>query len=283
MLRGFAHMGPSGRNKINQIFRIRGNELVVTHWAFMLQATLQMPSGNVFPTITPPHHKSSTTPRGRFGGLLEPRVCLVPTWRGWTLLLLLIALLVFGVGRQLCHLLTVDDPVPGGVLVVEGWVPPYAARLAVEEFQRNRYQGIYATGEPTGDDSPYVGYASFANLTAAHLLDAGAAPETVHAVPAPFVGKDRTYTMASALKKRLEADGVSTAKVNVISVGPHSRRSRLLYQFAFGANSQIGMIAIADREFDPDHWWRSSNGVRSVIGEAIAYCYARFLFRPPAE
>lgn len=242
-----------------------------------------MPSGNVFSTITPPNHKASAAPRGRFSGLVEHRVCLVPTWRGWTLLLLFTVLVIFGVGRQLCAFLTVNEPVPGGVLVVEGWVPPYAAREAVEEFRRNHYQGIYATGEPTGDDSPYVGYPSYADLTVAHLLEAGAAPETVHAVPAPFVGKDRTYTMASALKKRLEADGVSTAKVNVISVGPHSRRSRLLYQFAFGPASQIGMVAVADREFDPHHWWRSSNGVRSVVGEAIAYCYARFLFRPSAE
>jgi len=186
-------------------------------------------------------------------------------------------------GRQLCAFLTVNAPVPGGVLVVEGWVPPYAAREAVEEFRRNHYQAIYATGEPLGDDTPFVGYASFADLTVAHLLKAGAAPETVHAVPAPFVGKDRTYTMASALKKRLEADGVSTAKVNVLSVGPHSRRSRLLYQFAFGPHSQIGMIGVPDREFDPNHWWRSSSGVRCVVGEAIAYCYARFLFRPSAE
>ncbi len=242
-----------------------------------------MPSGNISSTITPPPHKSSAAPRRRFGRLLEHRVCLVPTWRGWGLLLFFTALVILGAGRQLCAFLTVNEPVAGGVLVVEGWVPPYAARQAVEEFQRNHYQGIYATGEPTGDESPYVGYASYADLTVAHLLEAGATSDTVHAVPAPFVGKDRTFTTASVLKKRLEADGVSTAKVNVISVGPHSRRSRLLYQFAFGPGSQIGMIAIADREFDPQHWWRSSNGVRSVVGEAIAYCYARFLFHPSAE
>jgi hypothetical protein len=242
-----------------------------------------MPSGNVSSTITPPHHKSSAAPRPRCRGLLEHRLCLVPTWRGWVLLLLFTVLVLFGVGRQLCAFLTVNEPVTGGVLVVEGWVPPYAAREVVEEFRRNHYLGIYATGEPTGGDSPYLGYSSFADLAAARLLEAGAAPDTVHAVPAPFVGKDRTYTTASVLKKRLEADGISTAKVNVVSVGPHSRRSRLLYEFAFGPNSQIGMIAIADHEFDPNHWWRSSNGVRSVVGEAIAYCYARFLFRPSAE
>lgn len=187
---------------------------------------------------------------------------------------------IVGGGRELCDFLTVNDSIPGGVLVVEGWVPAYAAREALEEFRRNHYSGIYATGEPMEDGNPYIGYANYAELTVARLTEAGAAPDILHAVPAPSVGKDRTYAMASALKKRLEADGVSTAKINVVSVGPHSRRSRLLYQYAFGPTSQIGMIAITDREFDPKHWWKSSNGVRSVISEAIAYCYARFLFRP---
>jgi hypothetical protein len=86
--------------------------------------------------------------------------------------------------------------------------------------------------------------------------------------------------MAVALKKELEREGVSTAKITVISFGPHSRRSRLLYQFAFGPSTQVGMIGVMPHDFDPDHWWRTSAGVRTVIGECIAYAYARLLFRP---
>jgi hypothetical protein len=169
------------------------------------------------------------------------------------------------------------------VLVIEGWLPPYGNKAALEEFHRNHYSGIYATGEPIEEGNPFIGYKSYADLTVARLLEAGAAPETVHAVPAPFVGKDRTFAMASSLKRELETTGVSTAKINIISIGPHSRRSRLLYEFVFGPKSQVGMIAVPDREFDEKHWWRSSAGVRSVISEAIAYCYARLIFRPPAE
>lgn len=242
-----------------------------------------MPPGDASTTITSPPHKSSTAPRRRLGGLLQQRICWVPTWRGWVLLVLCVGLAGIFAGREMCAFLTVNDPVPGGVLVIEGWAPPYAAREALAEFHRNHYSGIYTTGEPMEEGNPYIGYGDYAELTAARLLEAGAAPELVHAVPAPFVGKDRTYTMAATLKKRLEADGVSTAKVNIISVGPHSRRSRLLYQFAFGPNSQVGMIGLTDRDFDPVHWWRSSNGVRSVISEAIAYGYARLLFRPAVE
>ncbi len=242
-----------------------------------------MPSGNVSTTITPPQHKSSPTPRRRWGGLLQSRVCVVPTWRGWVLLLIVTAFIVCVIGRQLCTFLTVQDSVPGGVLVVEGWVSASAAREALEEFRHHPYQGIYVTGEPMEEGNPYIGFKSYAEFTAAKLTEAGAPAGSVHAVPTPLVGKDRTFTSAATLKKRLEADGVSTAKINVISVGPHSRRSRLLYEMAFGPKSQIGMIAIIDHEFDPHHWWTTSAGVRTVISEAIAYGYARFIFRPPAD
>lgn len=248
-----------------------------------MQAFKPMPSGNVSTTITPPQHKSSSSRRLWFGGLVQSRVCIVPTLRGWGVLFVLTSLIICALGRELCSFLSVHDSVPGGVLVVEGWVSPYAVREALEEYRRHPYLGIYVTGEPLEEGNPYIGFGTYADFTAAKLEKAGAPPGSVHPVPAPFVGKDRTYTTALVLKKRLETEGVSTAKVNLISVGPHARRSRLLYQMAFGPNSQVGTIAVTDPEFDPDHWWRSSSGVRSVLSEAIAYCYARFIFRPPAN
>jgi hypothetical protein len=238
-----------------------------------------MPTGNSTNTIIPPSSKSSFPPRSWLGGLWQRRVCLVPTWRGWIVLVLIPALFVMLIGRFLCTFLTIHDPVPGGVLVLEGWIPPYAAREALEEYRRHPYLGIYVTGEPMEEGSPYIGYHNYAEFTAATIVGMGAPPESVHAVPAPLVGRDRTFTMALALKADLEREGVSAAKINLISVGPHSRRSRLIYEFAF-PRSQVGMIGVTPQDFDPDHWWRTSNGVRGVISEFIAYGYARFIFQP---
>jgi hypothetical protein len=242
-----------------------------------------MPFGDTSTTATPPLPQPNPAPRLWLGGLLQSRVCLVPTLRGWALMLGAALVLIFVVGRQLCAFLTVNDSIPGGVLVVEGWVPAYAAQEALAEFQSHPYLGIYVTGEPMEDGNPYFVFKNYAEFTAEKLREAGAPADRVHPVPAPLVGKDRTYTMALGLKKRLESDGVSTAKINIVSFGPHSRRTRLLYELAFGPSSQIGMIAITDREFHPDQWWKTSVGVRSVIGEAIAYGYARFIFRPSAN
>jgi hypothetical protein len=193
----------------------------------------------------------------------------------------MVVALFVAVARQLCAFLSPNQSVPGGVLVVEGWVPAYAAKATLEEFRRHPYLGIYATGEPMEEGNPYIGYHDYAEFTAERLKLAGAPADQIHTVPAPFVGKDRTYTTAEVLKKRLESEGVSTAKVNLVTLGPHARRSRLLYERAFGPGSQIGIISIPDQEFDAAHWWRSSSGFRTVVSEAIAFLYARFVFRSP--
>jgi hypothetical protein len=216
-------------------------------------------------------------------GLLRQRSVPLPTWRGW-LVLLLGAALVCGIAmRWACAFLTVNDSVPGGVLVVEGWMMPTDAKVALTEFQRGGYSGLYVTGEPIDKDSPLNAYNSYAEMTADTLRGLGANPATLHAVPAPKVIRDRTYSTAFALKKALLADGVSIAKVNLLSDATHSRRSRLLYEKAFGPATRVGVIPVRERDFDPDRWWTTSAGVRTVVSELIAYAYARFLFTPEPE
>jgi hypothetical protein len=234
-------------------------------------------------TTTHPPAGAAKAPRVWAAGLLQNRVCTVPTWRGWALLLIVSTLVITVAGRHLCAFLSAQDSVPGGVLVIEGWVPAFAARATVAEFRQHHYVGIYVSGEPIEADNPYIQYGTYAELTAALVRKFGAPAESVHAVPALKVPKDRTYNAASRIKDALQAGGVSMARINVISVGPHGRRTRLLYERAFGPGSRIGIISLADPQFDADHWWRTSGGVRTVVGEAIAYCYARLIFQPAGQ
>ena len=75
-----------------------------------------------------------------------------------------------------------------------------------------------------------------------------------------------------------ETGNITAASLDVLTQGPHARRSRLLFRKALGEGFEVGVIAVADRRFDSAHWWRTSEGVRSVLGEFIAYLYARFFF-----
>jgi hypothetical protein len=77
-----------------------------------------------------------------------------------------------------------------------------------------------------------------------------------------------------------EASGTPVESVDVYSLGPHARRSRWLYQQAFGDAVAVGVIAAAPRAYDPAVWWRSSDGARAVLSELAAWLWVRTFFYP---
>ncbi len=213
-------------------------------------------------------------------GLLRRQECLRPTWRGW---LLLTALAVTASWITLANLhafLSPSDPPGAAALAVEGWLPDYALQQTVDLLQTGVYSNLYTTGTPLERGAPLVEYESYAQLSAAILRKQGAPSERVHAVPAPLSRKDRTYASAVALRDWFQARGGAPTRLRLISLGAHTRRSRLMFQKAFGSGTIIEATALQPREYDPARWWRSSNGVRTVLDEAIGYVYARFLFWP---
>jgi hypothetical protein len=218
-----------------------------------------------------------------FCGLFRRRTCAVPTWRGWLALLLLAAATAFAAVRSVYPFLAVSDPVRGGVLVVEGWASDDAMREVIAEFQRGHYSGLYVTGGPLERGALLAEYRTFAELSAATLLRLGFDPKLLHAVPAMEVRKDRTYASALALKQWLREHHVPSEKINIMTQGAHTRRTRLLYEKAFGNESHIGAIAVRDMDFDPRRWWTTSIGFRGVTDEMLAYFYARFFFHAATE
>jgi hypothetical protein len=214
-------------------------------------------------------------------GLVHRRPCWVPTLRGWLALALACAVLAVVSAKGVHPFLAVSDPVPGGVLVVEGWAPDYALEEAIAEFKRGQYSKLFVTGSPLERGAPLSAFKTYAELGAATLVRMGLDTNTVQAVPAPSVRQDRTFTSAMALKAWLHEHRIAPTNFNVMSLGAHSRRTRLLFEKALGAEARVGIIAIEDRSYDPNRLWRSSPGVRSVSDEIIAYGYARLVFRPP--
>ncbi len=210
-------------------------------------------------------------------GLCRRRLCPVPTWRGWLLLVLACLLLALGVLRGAYPFLAVSRPLPGGVLVIEGWAPDFVFEGAVAEFNRGHYDRVFVTGGGLEHGAALAGYKTYAELGAAMLAKLGLDTNLVQGVPCPVVPQDRTYASALALKRWWRAHGVSPSKVNLITVGPHARRSRLLFEHALGKETAVGIVAFPPNDFDPARWWRSSQGFRVVTGEIIAYIYARLL------
>lgn len=200
----------------------------------------------------------------------------------WKARLLILAVLVGAIvifGRELCAFLSITSPVGGQILVVEGWMPVYAFREATSLFHKGGYRAI-VSAEVLSDDQDTSEYLR-ERSGAEKLMYLGVPSNVVVTVHADDVVRDRTFHSAKAVKKWLQEQSVATTSIDIVTLGPHSRRSRLLFERALGDMIQVGVISIEDRQFDPNHWWRSSAGVRRVIDEFIAYLYARISFALP--
>ena len=177
---------------------------------------------------------------------------------------------------NLHNFLAVSQPVKEAeILVVEGWLPDYAIKEAIGEFNSGKYQMVITTGLPLSKGYYLAEYKNFAQLAAATMVKLGFDPNKLVAVPGPEVMKDRTYASAIALREWLEAAKNPVKAINLYTFGPHARRSWLLFKKALAPEITVGVIAVAPQDYDPQQWWGSSEGVRTVIGETIAYIYAR--------
>ncbi len=176
--------------------------------------------------------------------------------------------------------LAVTEPVGEGYLVVEGWLHDDAVPDVLGYFANGNYRRILTTGGRLSRGSLLIRYGSFAELAAETLVQAGVPPEKLQAVPALPSLRDRTYSSAVAVREWLRDGGIAADKVDVVTKGPHARRSRLLFEMALGSDVEVGIIALPPTAYDENAWWESSSGLRTVIGESLVYLYAKLLFWP---
>ncbi len=177
--------------------------------------------------------------------------------------------------------LAVTDRLDAHFLVVEGWVHEYAIRAGAAEFRAGAYQRVFATGGPvTGTGSYTSDYTTSAHVGADQLQNAGVPPEVLEMVPSRVTDRDRTYSSAVALRDWFRQRNIIVSSINVVTENVHARRTRLLFQKAFGGDVKVGIIAVPNPDYDPGRWWHYSEGVKDVLSEGIAYMYAKFFFHP---
>ena len=171
----------------------------------------------------------------------------------------------------------------GEVLIVEGWLPDYALEKVRDRFQNGNYQFLVTSGGELRIGSHLSRYKTWARLAAATLTAQGVSAEKIITVSVPSVKNDRTYAAALEVKKQLTEKGLVPASIDVVSLGPHSRRTWMIYQMVFSPDIQVGIYSIRPRNYNSEQWWSSSAGVRAIISETIAYLYARLIFNPPVS
>jgi len=204
------------------------------------------------------------------------------SWYGWLIVVLLGLSIAVLLMLNAESFLSETHRVNSKILVVEGWMHEYAMRSAVEEFHTGSYERIFTTGGPTPGSGHYINdYHTSASVGADELEKLGVPSHLLQMVPSRVMNRDRTYASAVALRGWFHEHDMAVNSLNVITEDTHARRTRLLFEKALGKSVAVGIIAVPNPDYDPQRWWRYSEGVKGVVSEGFAYLYARLFFFPP--
>lgn len=190
-------------------------------------------------------------------------------WRlaGWAIVL---ALLTMGVCR-LYPFLCRTQPLVSPVMVLESWMSDADLEQALAWAATNGVERIYLTGLDINIGSWLSEWKTYPDMTMARLAALEANRKyRIFTAPGGNPKRNRTVASAWALKDRYATDLLS---FNVVSVGPHTRRSWRVFERVMGEEIMIGSVALTPAYYNQSDWWKSSEGVRSMIGELIAYLY----------
>jgi uncharacterized SAM-binding protein YcdF (DUF218 family) len=221
-------------------------------------------------------------PRRAFWGLFDRKERWSLSSRGRLIVasaLLLVGALVL---KGAHPFLAITHRVDANILVVEGWIHEYAIRAAVKEFQSNHYQRVFTTGGPVVGIGGYINdFYTSASVGTDLLKKCGLPDERLQMVPSRVMDRDRTYGSAVALRNWFRDHNMVVSGVDVITEDLHARRTRLLFQKAFGKDVQVGIIAVANVDYPANRWWHYSQGLKDVVTEFAAYLYATLFFFSP--
>lgn len=201
----------------------------------------------------------------------------VLTIQGWIVTLVSITTLMLFLLNYIHPFLAPISPIKADILVVEGWVQDYVIKEAIQEFKKGGYKKIITTGLIIEQGSYLTQYKNFAELAEATFIALGFEQDKLIAVPGSSVVRNRTSASATALRQWLANSDLTVNSINLYSYDVHARRSWLIFKQALAPEIKVGVIAAKPLSYDPKHWWVSSEGVRSIISETVAYLYARLI------
>lgn len=230
----------------------------------------------IAPKIPAPEPEGSL----RVPRLVRRREIPVPTAFGLLVAGTVAALVAFATLRGIHPFLAPTAPVGGGVLVVEGWAGDPGFAEAARRFATGRYERVIAAGGPIERDSPVAAAHSWAEFAGHALALRGIPADRLDVVPAPASAQDRTYLSAVRVRDWLATHAPDTQQLDVVTLGPHGRRSRRLYQLAFGDAIRVGVVSATPTTYDPARWWSSSEGAKSVLEEVVGWGWSHCCFTP---
>jgi hypothetical protein len=194
-------------------------------------------------------------------------------------MLLIVVTMMFFVFKNSALYLASNEPTHSQYLVVEGWQSEQSLLQALKTFREGNYQYLITTGGP---DNRIINpkYKSFAEESATFLLAQGIAPQKIFSVSAPASAQNRTFLSAVMVREWFDLQNKMLDSLDVFTEGVHARRTRVLYQLAFGDKVEIGVYASSPENYNLDTWWQTSSGAKSVITEVVGMIWVTCCFNP---
>jgi DUF218 domain-containing protein len=160
--------------------------------------------------------------------------------------------------------------------VVEGWIGLEGIRAAAAEFQERGYQYVVTTGGMTDGrwDDRRGNYAEMAERV---LVRSGVPEDRIIVARADDTKSRRTYESALAVLRALHARGTLPKSLNVFTMGPHARRSRMVFAKVEGPGTKVGVVAWIPSDYQNVPWWRSSDRAKELLTETAGYIYESLL------
>lgn len=205
--------------------------------------------------------------------LIRQRTIWCPTWLGWLCLLPLLGALP---AWWLCSgeaFLSLNARETAEVLVVEGWIGRAGIQAAKKEFEGGGYGWVIATGGWAKEGGWSEGGRSYAEMAGQELLRLGVASDKIVVASAGEVDTQRTYRSAVATREALVKHGIEPRAVNVLTRGPHSRRSRMVFSKVLGPHLRVGVISWQPPEDRVGRWWQSSERAKELVTETAGYWF----------
>jgi hypothetical protein len=195
----------------------------------------------------------------------------------WFLTGAIFAFLVCGV-ISVHNFLAVNQPVDHGILVVEGWVPAHTLAGAMDVLNSRKYRQILVVGGPIqneneNDNPNHV--ASYDQLGTERLKTLGIDTNKLVPVNTAAVRFGRTYTSATAVQHWLDTTKASDCCIDVLTAGPHARKSWVIFRSALGDHYRVGIIAGPEVSYDPRFWFVSTKGIWIVTRNLAGYAYSK--------
>ena len=150
--------------------------------------------------------------------------------------------------------------------MVGGWLHEDELKEAYKIYQQGDYSHVVAIGMPVDDSGS--SFETHAERGAWHLQRLGIPEDRLKPLLVPSFDNNRSFVAVLTLRDWLEEQNQFPKSIDVVSNYAHSRRTHMLYRFAFAdTNVDIGVVAAANPKLPLTGWWKQSASAKTVISE----------------